>query len=82
MQIQENKLRRGMLVYRGVLFDYTSGRTYGPCFTLKLEAIEWAEKEVQRGKHPIDCQKTVMWNTCEAEGLAPEMEGAKSDTII
>lgn len=81
MQVQGNKLRKGLLVYRGVLFDYTNGRTYGPCFTLKLEAVEWAEKEVQRGDYPIDCQKMVMWNTCEAEGKAPEMEGAKSDTI-
>ena len=81
MQVQGNKLRKGLLVYRGVLFDYTSGRTYGPCFTLKLEAVEWAEKEIQRGDYPIDCQKMVMWNTCEVEGEAPLMEGAKSDNI-
>ena len=82
MLVQGNKLRKGMIVYRGTLFDYTNGRTYGPCFTLKLEAIEWAEKEVQKGDYPIDCQKMVMWNTCEAEGVAPEMEGSKTDSII
>ena len=82
MQVQGNKLRKGLLVYRGMLFDYTNGRTYGPCFTLKQEAVEWAQKEAQRGDYPIDCQKTVMWATCEAEGDAPEMEGAKTDTIV
>jgi hypothetical protein len=82
MLVQDNKLRKGMMIYRGTLFDYTNGRTYGPCFTLKLEAIEWAEKEAQKSGCPIDCQKMVMWNTCESEGVAPEIEGAKTDTII
>ncbi|MBN2809777.1 MAG: hypothetical protein JXR80_09825 [Deltaproteobacteria bacterium] len=82
MLVQGTKLRKGLLIYRGVLFDYSNGRTYGPCFTLKLEAIEWAEKEAQKSKYPRDCQKMVMWNTCEDEGEAPEMEGSKADTII
>ncbi len=82
MLVKSDKLRNGMLVYRGMLFDYTNGRTYGPCFTLKQEAVEWAQKEAQRGDYPIDCQKTVMWATCETEGEAPEMEGAKTDTIV
>ncbi len=82
MLVQGNKLREGLLVYCGSLFDYSNGRTYGPCFTLKLEAIEWAEKEAQKNKYPHDCQKTVMWNTCDVEGEAPDMEGAKCDTII
>ncbi|MEA3332729.1 MAG: hypothetical protein U9Q58_03925 [Pseudomonadota bacterium] len=82
MLVQSSKLRKGMMVYRGTLFDYTNGRSYGPCFTLKLEAIEWAEKEVQKGNYPIECQKMVMWNTCEEEGVAPEIDGSKTDTIV
>jgi hypothetical protein len=81
MLVLTNKLRVNQLVYRGVLFDYINGRTYGPCFTLRLEAVEWAEKETLKDKYPKDCQKMVMWDTCEIEGEAPEMEGAKLDTI-
>ncbi|MBN2706717.1 MAG: hypothetical protein JXR89_09795 [Deltaproteobacteria bacterium] len=82
MQVAGNRLRKDLLVYRGLLFDYRNGYTYGPCFTLKMEAIEWVEKEVQRGDYPHDCQKMVMWNTCDREGEAPRLEGAKCDTII
>ena len=82
MIIPEEKLRKGMLIYRGVLFDYLNGHTYSPCFSLKMEAVEWVEKELQKGDYPIDCQKMVMWKTCEAEGEAPMLEGAKCDAII
>ncbi|MCK5679774.1 hypothetical protein KAI46_03070 [bacterium] len=82
MQVEGKKLRRGLLVYRGVLFDYINGRTYGPCFTMKQEAIEWAEREAQKSARPIDVQKSVMWNTCDTEGVEPDIDGSKSDTII
>ena len=82
MQVAGKRLRKGLLVYRGVLFDYLNGHTYSPCFTMKLEAVEWVEKELARGDYPVDCQKMVMWKTCEAEGEAPKLEGAKSDAIV
>lgn len=82
MQVEGKKLRKGLLVYRGILFDYVNGRTYGPCFTMKQEAIEWAEKEALKGNHPGDVQKSVMWNTCDTEGDAPDMDGSKCDTIL
>ena len=82
MLIPDEKLSKGMLVYRGVLFDYLNGYTYGPCYNLKVEAIEWAEKELARGDYPIDCQKMVMWKTCEADGQPPTIEGAKCDALI
>ena len=82
MQVEGKKLRKGLLVYRGILFDYINGRSYGPCFTMKQEAIEWTEREALKGNHPVDVQKSVMWNTCESEGVAPGLEGAKSDSIL
>ncbi len=82
MQVEGKRLRKGLLVYRGILFDYINGRSYGPCFTMKQEAIEWADKEALRGDHPLDVQKSVMWNTCESEGIPPELDGAKCDTIL
>jgi len=82
MLVEGNKLRKGLLVYRGILFDYINGRSYGPCFTMKQEAIEWAEKEALKDNHPIDVQKSVMWNTCDSEGEAPDLDGSKCDTIL
>lgn len=82
MLVEGKKLRKGLLVYRGILFDYINGRTYGPCYTMKQEAIDWAEREAQRGNHPGDVQKSVMWNTCDREGDAPDLDGSKCDTIL
>lgn len=82
MQVDGKRLRKGLLVYRGVIFDYLNGHTYSPCFTLKLEAIEWVEKELNRGNYPMDSQKMVMWKTCDSEGEEPMLDGAKSDAIL
>ncbi len=82
MLVEGKKLRKGLLVYRGIVFDYTHGRAYGPCFTLKKEAIDWADKEALKRDHPLDVRKSVMWNTCEAEGIPPDVDGSKCDTIL
>ena len=82
MLVEGAKLRKGLLVYRGILFDYINGRTYSPCFTMKQEAIEWTDREASKSEYPMDVQKSVMWNTCESEGVAPELEGSKSDSIL
>ena len=82
MLVEGQKLRKGLLVYRGILFDYINGRRYGPCYTMKQEAIEWAEKEALKDDHRVNIQKSVMWNTCDAEGIPPELDGSKCDTIL
>jgi len=49
---------------------------------MKQEAIEWTEREALKGNHPVDVQKSVMWNTCDTEGESPELDGSKCDTVL